>query len=491
MKLPFIQHKGIGLHITDCVLRWVELSRIGDRIRMIASDTQKILKGDIEKALAELMQRQDPSYPFVTVNIGSQHVRQRTVDLPGFEDEEYLQHWLQEQIEQIIPEGLTKEHFVSRFHLMGAEEGKRKCVFFLVNKEAVEERKRLLETAGLYPQIITTGHLQAGYGFLFNENFVSNEVQMINIFEDGTSLHCYEQGINKNYFELSDANLTVAQILNESLTHFVSEGSDGNNHSPSVFYITGSEHFRDEIRAEISDLHIGQFNFGELLKGVKKSDKELPVNMTIAAGMAIKQLYPGLDDVNFLSEEETSSISNEISQKDTSFFGLTLGAGLLTLYLALMLAQYVLNSQLSKVQKQVNLLQQHITAISEAKNEISLLKARATQAQQQVKEGKTSIAQSMELLGRTAPGGVWLKNIQLTESKKFQEINIDGYAKSEVLIASYMEKLEQLEFSGDVRLIVSEQVTADQIYDKTEYDRIPLITFKLNVSMLPGKAGRE
>lgn len=485
MKIPFLQHIGIGIHISDKAIRWVELSRMGDTLKIQSVDTEEVKNGDIEGCLSALVERRNPSYLYVTVNVDSRHLKQQVIDVPDFNDPEYFDHWLDEQVEKLLPGELERNQFIWQYHLLGSE-GDQKCLFTITKKQAIENRRELLASVGLKPIIITTGHLQAGYGFVFNEEFVSGPARLVSIFEDTALLHYYNGGMLERYIHFSHSADSASDMLEEATTYLATDGMDLDDIQNLNIYLVESDFNKTKAIPSAAELSIDNIRLSKPLSEISPKEKNLKTDHSIAAGMAIKQLYPALDTVNFLDEERQESVRNEVQKKDALHTGILMGGLVVLTFLSLVIAQFILNSWLEETGHQVDLLQDDINTVNVATEKVRELKEQANQAEQLVTE-RTSMARTLDLLGRSLPDQTWFNEVQINKSENNKEAAIYGYAHNDALIASLMGHLEDESATENVRLIFSEAVSSTDIYAESSFEEVPLVRFEIRISINPEK----
>lgn len=491
MKLPFIEHIGIGLHITDEAIRWVELSRIRDQVKIRSMHTEKIEEGDVKSGLLNLIERVNPSWKYVTVNLDPGYVRQKLIEAPDAEDHEYLEIWLREQKEAMVPAGLNREDFVIGHHFTGHPEEEQQCLLLITRKEVVEERIKLLGSVGLKPSIITTGDLETGYAFIFDQEFTEGESCLIKIFEDYSSLHFYQEGVLNNIIELSNREISVSEIFEEAEALLATEGLVSDRQSKRKLYTIISETYGTAGS-------IGKFSgnaekkipTGKPLAHLKPGNNQPGSDLSVAAGMAVKQLYPALDTINFLDDQHRANIREDIQKKDALNTGLVSGGCVVLLFTVLMIAQFVLGPKLNKSQQQLALLDDHLTAVTEAGEKVTDLEQRVNQARELVGE-RTAMAGLLELIGRSVPQRVWLNEVTINETERAGEAALHGLAYNDALVASLMERLEKEKRVSSVRLIFSEMVASEDVYDSSDIDQSSFVQFEVRmfinaISLEPG-----
>ncbi|MEX2345040.1 MAG: PilN domain-containing protein [Balneolaceae bacterium] len=483
MKLPFVEHIGIGLHITEKAIRWVELSRIRDQVRVLSIYAGKVEKSDVKNCLSKLVERINPSWKYVTVNIDSSYIKQKLINVPDSEDKEHLEDWLREQKKAMIPAGLKREEFVTGHHFTGQIEDEQKCLLLVARKEPIEARINLLKSVGLEPSIITTGDLETGYAFIFDPEFTDGESCLIKAFEDYSSLHFYDEGMLNNIVELTNKTTSVSEIFEEAAVYLATENQD--IPKQRKLYAVISDYCDTEgWNRQLSGNAEKSIRMAKPLAHLKPG-KDLPgSDLSVAAGMAAKQLYPALDTVNFLEDQHQENIREKIQKKDSLTTGLISGGVIIALFVLITGVQLFLSSKLDQTQQQLELVDDHITAVAEAREKVADLQQKVNHARELVGE-RTAMAGLMEIIGRSVPQKVWLNEMNIHESERSGEAVLYGFAYNDAMVASLMERLEKEQAVRNVRLIFSETTEPRQVDNLSEVNPASLVQFEVRMSVNP------
>ena len=481
MKLPFIQHNGIGIHITQHAIRWVEISRINEKLKLKKVAVEKV-ENDLASSLNKLIGKLNISFPYVTVNIDGSHVKQKLIELPDFDEQEYLQYWVEEQQKDLIPKGLNQEEFVIKHHFVGVEPEQRYALFITARKQAIVDRVELLRTAGLKPVAITTGHLQAGYGLAFDEKFIDGKAPLLSIYEDGSTLHLYNQGVLSKYYELSGSWASISEAVDEAITILVSDGSS-QNLKEQIIHVAASEYYNEaEPPSTFTEPFAKNTVMVQLLSELSGVDNSISSDFAIACGMAIRQLYPAMDTINLLGAEEHEIITKEIQKKDAFLTGILSGGAVVLVFLLLMIAQFFLSSNLENATQQVARMSDKIDRVNLVAEKVTHLNDQVVQARALV-EGRTSMAEMLEVTGRSLPNRVWLNELSFSKSETGNEVTLYGYAHNDALVAALMERLEKETETQNVRLIYSESVSSEDVYDNSSFENVNLVQFEVRMTM--------
>ncbi|MGF1670623.1 MAG: hypothetical protein ACFCU6_09255, partial [Balneolaceae bacterium] len=296
MKLPFLQHTGIGIHLGSRGIRWVELSRIRHKIFIRQSAFQAVVNGDFKTALCELVDRMRPSNPYVTANLNPADVHQIVLEVPFHDDEEELGEWLANAPGKLLPEDASLEEFAVCHYLYGDPEEAQNCLFVMARKEAVEARIELLYSAGLHPVILTTGDLEAGYGMMFDRNFIAAHALLIKSFENRGCLLEYQKGLLVGFHAFPEAEDAI-ELIEEAHSMFASSSGYLDGEAGGQIYLASEQILNHSMSDMKPGIRIRELN---PLSHLTFNNEILSPGLAVACGMAVKQLYPGLDTINML-----------------------------------------------------------------------------------------------------------------------------------------------------------------------------------------------
>lgn len=481
-KLPFIQHNAIGIHITDMKVRWVELSRIGDRVRVVNHDSEKV-NGEVEASLVNLVNRQIPRLPFVIVNIDSSMVIKKLMNAPVIEESELLDAWIEKQYSLLMEGRDNWDSYLIRHTFLGGGNEDETGAFFIaaVRKEAVERIEMLIRNTGLEPAIITTGFTEAAYGFLMTPEFIEGQTCVLRLFEDESYLARYHQGMLKSISPLDAKRMSVEDIRDELSLIIESERKSGKPAKTTQVYLIRSSEQPEFIG--LTKSHSGKHSNIEFLAAEdcwKFAGQELRGDFSIAAGMAMKQLYRGLDDFNFLDNEIEDSVSEEIEKKDTLLLGRVAGALVLILFLVVKSIQFYANIQLTRAEEAAGLMQDKISAIEQAMEALTAERRRIHQVQGLI-QGRSLLAPGLHKIGELTPANVWFSEMSVQALPDGNSATIRGFSLSDAGVSRFMENLETDTAIQNLALRSAERIDSDRIYPAGVYQSRPLVRFDLRV----------
>ena len=139
-----------------------------------------------------------------------------------------------------------------------------------------------------------------------------------------------------------------------------------------------------------------------------------------------------------------------------------------------------MKSKLYAAQQQVALLEDNITAVSEARERVAELRQRVSQASQLVGE-RTNRAGILEVAGRSVHQRTWLNEVDVYKTDWGKEVVLYGFAYNDALVASLMQRLENEKAVGSVRLIFSETVESGDVYSQADAEERSLVQFEIRV----------
>jgi Tfp pilus assembly protein PilN len=93
------------------------------------------------------------------------------------------------------------------------------------------------------------------------------------------------------------------------------------------------------------------------------------------------------------------------------------------------------------------------------------------------------MAEMLEVTGRSLPNRVWFNELSFSKSESGNEVTLYGYAHNDALVAALMERLEKETETQNVRLIYSESVSSEDVYDNSSFENVNLVQFEVRMTM--------
>ena len=478
VKLPFIQSSAVGIHITESMLYWVEASRIADSVTIHSIDEQPI-SGSLEQAINQLCARHSHSQPIVSVNIPFSEITYRLVNAPLVDEEDIFDSWLDDQYADMLPDGGTWDEYHICHHLLTHGEESAACLFTMATRESVSNLRSLFESNGIYPQYIGTGILEMAYGLLLTGDFVDGKSTLINDLGQDTCVSQYANGILTELTYLNSDDITsiesiVGDLSGDSLSarrqdsagQRVYTMSSGNGPGPLLSHYTGLD-----LAPHIDFMPAAD---SISFRGESASNSHM-----VAMGLAMKQLYPDLDEINFVDYAEVISLEQEVEKKDLKY----LSAGLASLFIGLLVlalsfmgySQY----RLSETESVANRMAGQIAAVETAADKLQSETLRAQQIQSLIQD-RNYFTPLLDVLGISTPQNTWLSRVEIAGAPD-KRITILGYSTVENDISLFMDQLEQLSMISSVQLAQSTRGVASDFLDDSPGGEQSLFQFELSL----------
>ncbi|MGF1670729.1 MAG: PilN domain-containing protein, partial [Balneolaceae bacterium] len=209
----------------------------------------------------------------------------------------------------------------------------------------------------------------------------------------------------------------------------------------------------------------------------------LSPGLAVACGMAVKQLYPGLDTINMLEAACVTSNREAIEKKDAMITTAASGVVLLLTFLLLVLAGWILDNKKQQLDERLAVIEDKITAVEHARLQVHELRSSILQVRNLI-DDRSSTVRHIEAVGRSLPEGVWLDELRLTAvsgTTNHFRLTIRGYALSERFISALLESLEQQKDIHGIRLVYSEQIDTQDIYKERAYQENTLVHYEIQM----------
>jgi|TARA_R110001599_G_scaffold150929_3_gene335331 Tfp pilus assembly protein PilN len=435
MNLPFIEQRVISAEIIDGQLLWVELSKLGSRIKVIQTGELpwEASFQEREETLSGLKKQIQGDIYSVTLSYSKLLKQVISEEVPFFESPEEVEHWIKNRKDELFRESVG-EVLISD-HLVDIDEDVRRVIFQLVDKELAGRSEQLFRSAELPINHLYTGATEFGHCHILNPEVAEGFHSVLHKKERKCFLLSFKEGMLQQVSAFADTEdvgnsycLDQAHgfIQSEELTHQLETGST-TLFIPDV--LNSSEYSKRSVQTITP--HDGRKEFDEL-----------PQKYSTAIGAGIKSLYPGLDQFECISDD-TKALANETHDKLT--FRKT--AVLLVAPLALFfLGSYVWNSvveyQLQETSQVMEAIDDKLSIVQQQRTEVQALFS-VYKEFQGVTGRETNTAKVFTALNQTIREKITLDKLTLSmssEPSKAQVI-LTGTAEEETAISSFMKRL--------------------------------------------------
>ena len=177
----------------------------------------------------------------------------------------------------------------------------------------------------------------------------------------------------------------------------------------------------------------------------------LPTIFTASAGLAVKAFLPELSALNLLDRPilETS----EIRFAKSLFHRVTIGTGAILMLLLLLqaIASFAVAHRSNRVDEVLLSLGSSFIELKQLEQQVAELRA-ATEGPSAV-VGRSRYSELLHEVAASAPEGLWLRKLILEEGKPGPDrLTLEGYARTNDLIAAFLKNLKNNSVCREVRL---------------------------------------
>lgn len=458
----------------------VETHRIGDTITIKSLD-QEPLDSSLEQAIQNLTSRHEFSFPYVSVNIPIDKVTCRLVNAPQIDEAEIFESWLENQYQDLIPDGGWDEYLI-RHQLLVHDEDSGKCFFAMIRYDAIERLEKLFESAGLYPVCIGTGILEMAYGLVLTEDFVSGKSHILKEFDRETLFATYQNGVLEELsFLETDDHILLSTILQDSKNKRPSFHGDKSDNSPQIYRISPGNH--DKVVEE--SVFEPQSSQDLIMKPAEDvisfHGESIEGDHMVALGLSMKQLYRDLDDVNFVEPSKTLKYDLHKEKKEAFHLSMGLTALFIGLLVVALSFRFYADYQLSSVEVVAGNMEEQISRVETAIEDLETDRIQAIQIQQLIQD-RNYFAPLLQLIGNELSKDMWLSNLFVDGHPQGRTIQLTGFSTAEYRISEFMERLENSEQILSVRLRNSERGQASYFFRDAELPDRQLFLFDINLS---------
>lgn len=457
MHIPFIEIAGAGIFFRDDRIEWVELSRLGKSVKVVDFGQIPIegagykSRANSIDTLSELKERWKDKALHVGCGIPPSYTGSMTLDAPFFEDPEELDEWIEKELKN-LSESFENEIVVSH-QLYEIHEDLKRVHFVWADATEMTYAKELCEEASIYPQFISAAGLETGYGLIFDEDFVDGASALLTIDTDHAELACFQNGLAKNYFRIEGGvDVSPQYYLDTALANLKSE--EGSYEEPELFreiYVQKKDAFSDLQLLESERRRLTEFT----TLGGLKTPETIPSSLVKAAGLAVKAIYPGIDELTFISDSDKEIAEAHYGKKELVKTSGLLFAPLIVMLLLIYAAEAYIGTHLSESTQVLSLIQDKIEVIEEEQAEVGRLLSEFEGARSLITE-RSNLARHFELIARSIPSNVWLTELKILDERE-GKVQVLGYGQDARQMNRFINTLSNRDNVEKVDLDISER----------------------------------
>ena len=478
MRLPFIHSRAAGLSITDTEVVWVSGMRRGTRLRQLEGMHEAVENGDVQAALARLVERVRPSDPYVATHLDPVHIRHMIIQGPVLDDNASFDTWLEDEAVRRLPPGASPDDFAIRVQVLEQTDESTRCLLALVRREAVEQRRAQLEVVGL--EAIGMGSIDTAFSaaLWLNPAFAEGQSAVLLLRPPDAVLMHYQDGLLQSMVSLpSRMEMDVLSLVEEVAMHMTP--------APDRLFVVGTEAAAfiiqaHDVRLFECPLHEEIVDPAFFVDASTTSASYVP-----ASALALQQLFSAREAINFLEPEEVSPKLQEIEKDEAMRATLMLGSILAALYLLVTFLTVYLGGMQAAAEATLDTLAGQVAQIEAVRQTVTRLERDIAQAERLVVE-RTHVAGTLEGIGKGIPDGLWLEALALqADASAEAHLTLSGVAYQEGDVARYLDYLERTPFTTRVRLLYAEAVQALALYRQAKVQDRPLTRFEIQLALAP------
>lgn len=463
MKLPFIQHIGIGIYFTARAVWWVELSRIHERVWLRRCDSEPIPDEPRDKrhalerrALERIINRLRPEDTLVATHLAPSMVREYVVRTPEFDDDEPRENWLRRDAAKRVPAAADMQKFVVRSRPLrasdahftspehtdrhstvngsapyrsaayGKPEKQMRYLVAVARRSAVQARREMLEAVGLVPRHIGSLSMLMGYSLGFETAFDSGWSAGLHLYPGASRLGLFNAGAMADLKVLPQTASTEV-ALDEAQSQLSLWRAELKQRDPGLeedhipLYVMGET--ADELAT--TDMERGVRLAGSILREEGCLGEERPAlsdarlarkkdgrgaRAVPALGLAAGVIYDVKNQSNFLSTDHVEKGCRQVEKRDA--VRVILGAATVLLFLLAFItgASYWLQHKVSEADLLMAAASEHLARIESAETKAANLRANLERARG-LARSRTRVAAALSEISRRVPSDVWLDEL--------------------------------------------------------------------------------
>jgi Tfp pilus assembly protein PilN len=484
LKTPF--QTGAGLDIGADAVRAVVLKKRFGRVSLAAWGKEALASGsgdaEIIKAIQKLADRLHLRRHPLVFSVEGKAVRLAQFTMPPLSHGERYR-WLIEAFAKRFHGMATAARFYASYHPVRKDEKGLHVTAAFCTASVFEKRIDLMEQAGCLPSAAGAGILDLPSAFAAGEPDFFNETIVFARFSDeGAELAATEKGNPVWHWTGPQSD------VEDALSNWRNEGKT----LVRKIVIIGNP--KDAFKK--MDIEIVE---GIPLSGIVSKRKPLPPEFSLAAGLALKSVYPLMNAIDFLPESCKASARLRTEKSRSLRFILGAGTAVLTLMIALNVLKAFLSLRLAGVEDDVLKSGDRIVQIETAKREFGGLERRMA-ATQKLGSKRSRYSELIQSVGMNVPKGVWLEVMEArpgendpggSSVQQRETVQIRGWAFDEEKAAAFLSHLENLPRLERPRLVKTERISGNEVLQLNGIRSIPLVRFWSAADLKYPVSGKE
>ncbi|MBN1781872.1 PilN domain-containing protein [bacterium] len=491
-----LMERAAGVDIGPSGIRIVELGRRFNRIFLLNHDEEPLDSFyspavAVQRALSRLYDRSPHMTREAVIHTEGKGIRHMTADAPVM-DASSLDGWVTAQVMQRLPEGIAADDLSIAHHILSASENGYKLWITYCQARIVSEKREWMESAHVNTASVGGDILDMHHAYIPAGDIPSDQLQgLILIRENETVCTLAGNGrpVMTDTLPHEGRRITSDAVWNRCLKRWQ---ESGNLNLHRVIWVDGRFHDEETEPLSLPDSKSPWPVMTENpLSAWLDTESPLPPRFGLAAGLALKRLYPSLNTIDLLPDTEKRRVRDRTEKRRAMTWILAVGGIFVLLLFILNLLHIASENSLAASEDRITAMNDQIISIELAKKEQARL-SRTLQNMHQLMVNRSGHAALFEEISRVVPAEIWLQGLILEpvydgrlrdKIKTGDRLDIRGWALSDSRITTLISNLESSKFLKDIRLEEREQLTSDDVLKQTGEFSVPLIHFRVTAGL--------
>jgi hypothetical protein len=467
LKIPFIEHTVVGLEVTEELVRWVEMNKLGNKISLhgFGEIRHNGSEAALKSAFAEVKDAIKSDAYHTTATFEKSVLEIRVEDLPYVDDEKELAMWIDQQISSIQDEFETE--VMVGHHVVQIDEDSGRAFFQVMDQAIIDEVNVILSECGFHPELITSGIFEPGYTQIFEPDFVEDLASTLVQINSIYYLTIYNQGIVHNAYPITSSEPENAILQADSYLK-----SEESNNEQAISSIPLSLFL--EMDVETTSLGVSR----ELLKASPMEStrgfNELDARFGKSVGAALKLFYPDLDSINFADPGLIHHGIKNHDKKEAIRLAVLLFAPLIFFLFIIFGTEKIIDYQLIESNQVMENIGGNIALVNEQRKELFGVRDQFLEVRSLI-ENRAIVAPIFEILAVRSTEKVWLNELKIEVSESsHKQVRVEGVAENNQVLTQFLKTLEEDRSVIEVQLLFSNSIDQIQNPGNNDLSSIPI-----------------
>jgi|GEM_PF-6334242 len=448
LKLPFIETSYVGIHIEGNEFRWVELSKLGNKVKTKSFGSlpvEDFLEKTIEDFKKELST--DSYHIGICVPETLSEIFVEDVSVPDEESEGRL---FFDQYEKRVVAEYNEKGLDVTFEIIEVEEEQKRIIGQAIDTDSFKGITKSFEESGLYPVYITNGLFDVGYTQISNPDFIAGTGSVLTkaggfsyllVYDGGTISQAYSLGREKDLeSELFESD---SILKSEELTREMPPDSI------PLFYSGES--------LTVDFQRVAQHSLTAHTPG----KKSVPSEYDKALGTAIKMAYPELDSLNLQLDAHTKKGEWNYAKSELIRLSVLLFAPLIFFFLSIYAVEKIIEPGLFEATQVVDKISGNLALVEEEQEKIRVLQQEFLEKRADF-EDKVYVTEHFEIIASLIPRELWLTELDISNGGGGVHIMLEGESSNSNSISTFLRRFQDHPSTENVRLVSSETIFEGQ-----------------------------